>query len=112
MEWDILRTAASGMDAQRITLDVAARNVAAAEASGTEAFTRLVPRFTMQEDTDEDEGTGGLRYLGTQTQHTAGSDAVAEMVAVLNAQRAYEANASVFEDAKRLMERTIDLGRM
>jgi flagellar basal body rod protein FlgC len=32
-------------------------------------------------------------------------------VTVLNAERAYEANASVFEAGKRLAERTIDVGR-
>jgi flagellar basal body rod protein FlgC len=34
------------------------------------------------------------------------------MVAVLDAQRAYEANASVFDLGKRLAERTIDMGRL
>ena len=34
-----------------------------------------------------------------------------EMVRVLDAQRAYEANASVFDLAKRLAERTIEAGR-
>ena len=34
-----------------------------------------------------------------------------EMIAVLEAQRAYEANASVFDVGKRLAERTIDVGR-
>ena len=39
-------------------------------------------------------------------------DAVTEMVSVLDAQRAYEANASVFDIGKRLAERTIDMGRL
>jgi flagellar basal body rod protein FlgC len=34
------------------------------------------------------------------------------MVAVLDAQRAYEANASIFDVGKRLAERTIDVGRL
>jgi flagellar basal body rod protein FlgC len=33
-------------------------------------------------------------------------------VAILGAQRAYEANASMFENVKRLAERTIDMGRL
>jgi flagellar basal body rod protein FlgC len=33
------------------------------------------------------------------------------MIAVLEAQRAYEANASVFDVGKRLAERTLDVGR-
>jgi flagellar basal-body rod protein FlgC len=129
-EFDVLRTAASGMDAQRISLDIAARNVAASEADG--AFTRMVPRFAMRggsvddedafsdipddesvgEDTDAEEGDSPLRFLGTQAQRGVDVDAVTEMVSVLDAQRAYEANASVFDAGKRLMERTIDLGRL
>ena len=37
MNVDLLESAASGMDAQRAALDVAARNVAAAEAAGSSA---------------------------------------------------------------------------
>jgi len=36
-----------------------------------------------------------------------GVDAVSEMVAVLGAQRAYEANASVFDTGKRLIQQTL-----
>jgi flagellar basal-body rod protein FlgC len=126
-EFDVLRTAASGMDAQRVSLDVAARNVAASEADGS--FMRLVPRFAMQNVSSDgdgdvpadiaesvDENSSGdafqIRFLGTQPQRGADVDAVTEMVSVLDAQRAYEANASVFDAGKRLMERTIDLGRL
>jgi flagellar basal body rod protein FlgC len=121
-EFDVLRTAASGMDAQRIALDVAARNVAASEVDGE--FTRLVPRFAMRDPFSDDDGSdvpddgdgGGdaspIRFLGTQAQRGADADAVTEMISVLDAQRAYEANASVFDAGKRLMERTIDLGRL
>lgn len=125
-----MRTAASGMDAQRIALDVAARNVAAAEVDSGKAFTRLVPRFAVSDasaddttgdllgamdgigDEDSGESAAPIRFLGTQPQRGMNADAVTEMIAVLDAQRAYEANASVFEDTKRLMERTIDLGRL
>jgi flagellar basal body rod protein FlgC len=34
------------------------------------------------------------------------------MVAVLDAQRAYEGDASVFDIGKRLAERTIEMGRL
>jgi flagellar basal-body rod protein FlgC len=128
-EFDVLRTAAGGMDAQRISLDVAARNVAASEADGD--FTRMVPRFAMRDVSSDEDGSdfteelasdfpddtvdddaSPIRFLGTQAQRGAGVDAVTEMVSVLDAQRAYEANASVFDAGKRLMERTIDLGRL
>jgi len=47
-EFDILRSAAAGMDAQRAALDVAARNVAAAEATPDHGgFERLVPRYAV-----------------------------------------------------------------
>ena len=126
-EFDILQTAAAGMDAQRSALDLAARNVAAAEADGTH-FERLVPRFAVNapdddsqryeppgEPDDASEGASvppAIRYLGATAQAGSEVDTVTEMVAVLDAQRAYEANASVFDLGKRLAERTIDMGRV
>ena len=38
-----------------------------------------------------------------------GIDAVSEMVAVLGAQRAFEADASVFDSGKRLVQKTLDV---
>ena len=126
-ESDILQTAAAGMDAQRSALDLAARNVAAAEADGTH-FERLVPRFSIAAPGDDSQryeppedpddvaddarATPAIRYLGATAQAGSEVDAVTEMVAVLDAQRAYEANASVFDLGKRLAERTIDMGRV
>ena len=40
------------------------------------------------------------------------SDSLGEMIAMLDAQRAYEASASVFEVGKKIAERTIDIGRL
>jgi len=141
-EFDILRAAGAGMDAQRSALDLAARNVAAAEAtSDGHGFARLLPRFAVAPapaaDADAfaparaaeiesaavgDAGAAGgepdaaddlpIRYLGATVQRGAEVDAVSEMVSVLDAQRAYEANASVFDLGKRLAERTIDMGRL
>ena len=126
-EFDILQTAAAGMDAQRSALDLAARNVAASEADGTH-FERLVPHFSVapvpgdaaryeppsepDESGDDLQMTPAIRYLGATAQAGSDVDAVTEMVAVLDAQRAYEANASVFDLGKRLAERTIDMGRV
>jgi flagellar basal body rod protein FlgC len=118
-EFDVLSAAASGMDAQRITLEAAARNVAASEASGPGGFTRLVPTFeaaapsdgdTLSDDGAFDEGDV-LRFAGMRAERTVDGDAMSEMVAVLDAQRSYEANASIFDSAKRFAERAIDLGR-
>ena len=153
-EFSILDVAAAGMGVQRGLLDLAARNVAAAQAGGT--FERLVPRFALrplgEQCTDAlfeggNDGSGGaddvgaaadgiaarvdasasgvddgaiagsdggavLRLAGAVPVRGSEADSIAEMVAVLGAQRAYEANASVFEASKRLAERTIDLGRL
>jgi flagellar basal body rod protein FlgC len=124
-EFDILQSAAAGMDAQRSALDVAARNVAAAEATPSAgAFERLVPRFALAPeggdapDPGDDLGDGDasedlpVRYLGAVPERGVEVDAVTEMVAVLNAQRAYESDASIFDVGKRLAERTIDMGRL
>jgi flagellar basal body rod protein FlgC len=129
-EFDILQSAAAGMDAQRSALDVAARNVAAAEATpSAAAFERLVPRFALAPESPDDEpdatdpdpdpdgvkdAAEGLpvRYLGAVPERGATVDAVTEMVAVLDAQRAYESDASVFDIGKRLAERTIDVGHL
>jgi flagellar basal-body rod protein FlgC len=56
-------------------------------------------------------GAPFIRFTGTSIERGTGVDAITEMVAVLNAQRAFEADASVFEAGKRLAERTIDVGR-
>lgn len=132
-EFDILRSAAAGMDAQRSALDVAARNVAAAEATPNGAgFERLIPRFAVappsgladptdpaayeppgsEVDPDGRDDALPVRYLGASPQHGVDVDAMTEMVSVLGAQRAYEANASVFDIGKRLAERTLDIGRL
>jgi len=125
-EFDILRSAAAGMDAERSALEVAARNVAAAEADGT-TFERLVPRFAVAPPPGADDAGEGyeppdpdaageddlpVRYVGATPERGVAPDAVAEMVAVLDAQRAYEGDASVFDIGKRLAERTIELGRL
>lgn len=105
----LLRTAASGMDAQRAVLDIEARNVAAAQAAGPNgSYARLVPDFRVCSDGDASEVT----VSGSHVQPGSSVDVITEMVAVLNATRAYEANASVFDVGKRLAERTIDMGRV
>jgi flagellar basal body rod protein FlgC len=106
---DLLRTAASGMDAQRAALDVLARNVAASQAAGPKgSYERLVPQFAIGDDGE----TQQVLFTGAIRQKDDGGGILAEMVSVLNASRAYEANVSVFEIGKHLAERTIDMGRL
>lgn len=105
----LLRTAASGMDAQRAVLDIEARNVAAAEAAGPKgSYARLVPDFQLFDD----HGAAQVAVAGSHVQRGSSVDVITEMVAVLNATRAYEANASIFDIGKRLAERTIDMGKL
>jgi flagellar basal body rod protein FlgC len=93
------------MDAQRETLALCARNVAAAQAAGPDdRWTRLVPVFAPA------GGTLGPVLVGVRSRSVS-SDSLGEMVTVLDAQRAYEANAAVFDIGKRLAERTLEVGR-
>ncbi len=95
-------------------LDLAARNVAAAQASlPGHPYQRLVgslieiPADADPGDDDELAIDAPLRV----TREPGSGDPVTELIAVLDAQRAYEANASMFDIGKRLAERTLDVDR-
>ncbi|HEV2741170.1 MAG TPA: hypothetical protein VGU66_21605 [Candidatus Elarobacter sp.] len=121
-DFDVLSVAADGMSVQRTLLDVAARNVAAAQAATPQhPYPRLVARFAAAEPDDgfdpvigdgedADDDVNWTRFTGT-TRGGDTADSLTEMIAVLDAQRAYEANASVFDVGKKLAERTLDVGR-
>jgi len=120
-EFDLLSVAADGMSVQRTLLDVAAHNVAAAQAATPEhPYPRLIARFAAPQlddgfDPVPDDGESGddvnwTRFTGTARGGDT-ADSLTEMIAVLDAQRAYEANASVFDVGKKLAERTLDVGR-
>jgi len=107
---DLLDSAASGMDAQRAALDVAARNVAAAEAAGPNArYPRMVPEFRIEND---GAGESLVAFTGTREERGTNVDILTEMIAVMNASRAYESNAALFDTGKQLAEKTIELGRL
>ncbi|HEY1977432.1 MAG TPA: flagellar basal body rod C-terminal domain-containing protein [Candidatus Baltobacteraceae bacterium] len=109
MNLDLLDAAAAGMDAQRAALDVAARNVAAAEAAGPRGtYARAIPQFRVF---DDDAGAR-VAFTGTHTERGSNVNLVTEMIAVMNASRAYESNAALFDVGKTLAEKTIDLGRL
>ncbi len=106
---DLLATAASAMDAQRSALDVFARNVAAAEAAGPGAsYARMVPTFSVR---DSDDGVF-VNCTGARSERGTNVDILTEMIAVMNASRAYESDASLFDVGKTLAEKTIDMGRL
>ncbi len=109
MKIELLDAAASGMDAQRAALDIAARNVAAAEAAGPNGdYARLIPVFRI----DDADGDLHVEFNGTRTERGTNVDILTEMIAVMNASRAYESDAAIFDVGKRLAEKTIDLERL
>lgn len=109
MNVDLLDAAAAGMDAQRAALDVAARNVAAAEAAGPNAdYARLIPIFRIVDPGAVDR----VEFAGTRSERGTNVDILTEMIAVMNASRAYESDQSIFDVGKRLAEKTIDLERL
>lgn len=109
MSLNLLSTAASGMDAERAALDVAARNVAAAEAAGPNGlYPRAVPEFRIVES----DAGASVAFVGTHTERGKNVDILTEMLAVMNASRAYESEAAVFDAGKALAEHTIALGKI
>jgi flagellar basal body rod protein FlgC len=109
MNVELLDAAAAGMDAQRAALDVAARNVAAAEAAGPNGeYSREVPVFRI----DADDDAPRVEFAGTRDERGTNVDILTEMIAVMNAARAYEADTSIFDVGKRLAEKTIDMERL
>ena len=72
MRIELLDAAASGMDAQRAALDVAARNVAAAEAAGPNAdYARMVPEFRV---VDSGDGDVHVDFMGTHSERGTNVD--------------------------------------
>lgn len=105
-EFDLLAAGAQGMARERVVLEVSARNVAAAQASTpAHEYHRLVADFAEDGDFDDGDVAPHVRETNEPV------DALAEMVSMLDAQRSYEADASIFDVGKRIAERAIDLGR-
>ena len=110
MNFDLLDAAAGGMDAERAALDVAARNVAAAVAAGPNgSYARMVPEFRVVDGGDAGDV---VEFAGAHAQRGTNVDILTEMIAVMNASRAYESDASLFDVGKTLAEKTIELERL
>lgn len=125
-DFGLLDVAARGMTAQRALLDVDARNVAAAQAATPgHPYQRLVARIVAAPDADAtfdvrdpddgddfaDSDGGDRRDPIVVTSEPGTGDPLTELIATLDAQRAYEADASIFDIGKRLAERTLDIER-
>jgi len=106
-ELDILASGAAGMARQREILEISARNVAAAQASTpAHEYHRLVADFALDAPFDGDASEMRVRETNEPV------DALTEMVSMLDAQRSYEADATIFDVGKRLAERAIDVERL
>lgn len=115
-ELDLLDRAAAAMTLQRDLLDLAARNVAAAQASTpAHPYARLVADITGAGNGaggDEDGGEDATEVRITGVHRERGTaDPLGELIAVLDAQRAYESGATLFNVGKRIAERTLDVER-
>ena len=123
-DFGLLDVAARGMAAQRTLLDLDARNVAAAQAAVPgHPYQRLVAHlvaappadaFEVPDPDPDGDGDGDGDDAGNPvavTSETGTGDALTELIATLDAQRAFEADASIFDIGKRLAERTLDIER-
>jgi flagellar basal-body rod protein FlgC len=147
-DFDILGYAASGMEAQRGALDVAAKNIALAQtADPNHPVKAFAPVFTADPDAmsnnpfesmvqsagsddfgdsdsvGEDDfgasdaasmsmgGSQGIVAMTGVKQTNIDDNAITQMVDMMNAQRAYESNASVFDVGKSVMTKTLALGQ-
>jgi flagellar basal body rod protein FlgC len=109
-DFGLLDVAARGMAAQRTLLDVDARNVAAAQAAVPgHPYQRLVARIVAAPEGDAEDADDAEPVVVTS--EPGSGDALTELIATLDAQRAYEADASIFDIGKRLAERTLDIER-
>jgi flagellar basal body rod protein FlgC len=108
-DFGLLDIAARGMNAQRTMLDLDARNVAAAQAATPgHPYQRLVAHLVETPDDGADDNTTNAVAVSSEP---GTGDALTELIATLDAQRAYEADASIFDIGKRLAERTLDIER-
>ncbi len=113
-EFALLDDAARGMAMQRTLLDLAARNVAAAQASTPgHPYARLIARSldASPAETDDAFSDEAPSEMPRIVQVPGTGDPLTELIAALDAQRAYEADASLFDIGKRIAERTLDVDR-
>jgi len=116
-----LKAAATGMDAQSIRLRLLSENIANADTPG---FQRKVATFRLDEagvlpgPVRLDDRAGERVYdpghpLADTTGHYEGSnvDLVVELADAREAQRSYEANLRIFDQARQMAQSLFDLIR-
>ncbi|MEJ5383350.1 MAG: flagellar basal body rod protein FlgC [Fimbriimonadales bacterium] len=129
-----LRVSASGLSAERLRMDLVADNLANANTTRTpdgQPYRRKVAIFQPMAPTPQ--MPGGVRVAQIATDSTPprmvydpghpdadangyvtypNVDIVHEMVDMISASRAYEANIQAFNAAKDMFMRTLDIGRV
>jgi len=131
-EFDLFRLAGSGMAAQRVALDVAAENIAAADAwTPGGLYRRKVAEFSIDNDAFAAEVRARVREstqparwrYDPENPHAERSgpnrgfvaispvDTVSEMVALLSAERGYEADVAVLDAVKSGIAHALELER-
>lgn len=135
----ILYTAGSALTAQRLRMDVIANNLANVDTTATPnggPYRRetviFQPRSAMDSGSGSAAGVGGVQVAGVVNDNRPFNQAYepgnpqadsrgyvsypnvdlsTEMVDLMEANRAYQANASVIETSKTMVQTTLDLGR-
>lgn len=137
--FQIFDVAASGMAAQSVRLNTTASNLANADSVSsdpTTVYRARTPVFAAVKralDNDGNEGISGVKVTGVTTSpaptgnrydpdnpladasghvYTSNVNPIEEMVNMISASRSYENNVEVISTTKRLMMRTLELGRM
>ncbi len=137
-EFKIMTVSATGMSAQRLRLDVISTNIANAETTRTERgepYRRKIPVFSeyLRRTVDgkvESLGVRVVRIVEDQTPFRLVYDpthpdanedgyvqmpnvnVLREMVDLMDAQRAYEANVAAFNVTKSIVNSALQIGRV
>ena len=133
-----MELAGSGLTAQRLRMDVTAENLANAQTTRTEAggpYRRkdvVLAEGSQNFGTALDQALGGVEVAGVQEDKAAARqvydpghpdaddrgyvsmpnvNTVTEMVDLIDAQRAYEANVTAMQAAKQIVAKTIEVLR-
>ncbi len=135
MEFDIMNISASGMTANRLRIDVIANNIANAETTRTPEggpYKKKIPIFGEYIK----QGLNGRKLAGVRVLKMESDpsyrlvydpthpdadengyvkmpnvNVLKEMVDLINAQRAYEANVSAFNTVKAMINSALNIGR-
>ncbi|PLV56346.1 flagellar basal body rod protein FlgC [Thermotoga sp. SG1] len=136
-EFDIMNISATGMSAQRLRVEIVSTNIANAETTRTETgepYRRKVPVFAEYLRRTRDgkiesagvkvvkieEDTSPFRLVYDPTHPDADENGyvrmpnvniVREMVDLINAQRAYDANVAAFNVTKNMVNSALQIGR-